>query len=676
MDDFIICTNRNNKSRIMHIKPAIFLLILFSFSTILQAQKKTREIVQHATLGEVTLVKVYKNYTDEINYEFFEKNTMIEDTTYGKMKAVGEYDKEGVLTWETRFKESYDDPELGIVNIEQEYDEGELQSDYRIKENYNDPDLGTINLVMSFYEGELEETYKIKKQIKKDARLGNVTTEIVYNEDNTKDNEVTTYGTTTIKKSFYENQLTSEIKNYLDEHNNYIRQELEYNGSGKLKKAFYYKNGKKDGLQKYFYTDGIPNLEHTYKNGTKVGVQKSYHSNGTLKEKKTIDENGKTDGEYLLYKYDGTVETKGSYKNGTKTGIWEEYGSRNPNLLKKCTYTKDNAVCEELDYYDHGGYFTIKSITTFTQDKNDYYRNGPFISYYNYEKNLIKEKGAYKNGDKFGPWTVLDEMGNSICNVTYIANDNITDQKFASYSEDGILVNKGSNVPYHSCGGKTTFTGEGYLDRYDAGKISSQKKYFDGKLVSEKMYKQGVLEFERKFKNEEKTGLIAYDDKQRIRYSLRMVSDTTYVEQYNYQLKELKIKDEGFIVEKQKEPYTFQRTITYASGELYAKGIVIVDTLRTPKKIYDFSNLKFSKTGLWKSYYKNGEPESLGEFRYDQPIGEWKSFYENGIIKEKGTYKLTDKPDYAGKYASLKIGIWITYNEDGNVIEEKDYKDG
>ncbi|WP_165748422.1 toxin-antitoxin system YwqK family antitoxin [Cellulophaga sp. Z1A5H] len=653
------------------------LIIFLCCCTLLHAQKETREITQHPTLGEVTLVTVYEYYTDTISYAYFEKNTTLEDPIYGNMNVVGEYNNEGELTGEIRIKAEYNDPTFGLVRIEQEYDEGELDTDYKIKKKFKDPDLGIVNVVMSFYEGELEETFKYKKQTKEDATLGMVETTVVYDEEDLKDRETITYGTTTIDKSFYKNKLTSEVKTYADEHNNYIRQEKKYYNGTILTKELSYKNGKIDGLEHHFYTDGVPQLELNYKEGKKIGVQKTYHSNGQLNEEETIDENGKRNGTYVHYKYDGSLTTKGSYIHGKKTGTWEEYDGHNPNLLKKCTYTGDSATCEEMDYYDHGAYFTIKSVTTLTQDQSGYYKNGPYTSYYNYKKNLIKNQGVFKNGAKFGVWVTRDKMGNTVCSLTYLADHKIINQEFASYYEDdGTLSRKGSNVPDYSCGGETELSGEGYLNDYDHGTLSSEKKYFDGTLVAEKMYKYGVLTFEREFKNEKKIGLIAYDDKKRIKYALKMRNDTTYLERFQYNEKELKIKDKGFIVDKQKEPYTLERTVTYASGALFAQGMVVVDTSQTSKRVAELSDLTFLNTGVWKSYYKDGTLESIGEYKNNQPVGIWKSYYENGALKIKGTYQYIDKPDLFGRYKSIKIGVWSSYHKEGSIDTEKDFKDG
>lgn len=678
MNNCTLSTKRNRTSLTLHITVIPFLLLFLFCATMLQAQKETRETVQHPTLGEVTLVKTYKDRTNEVEYVTYEQQTTIVDPTFGEMDVVNEYDTDGVLEWQTRFKNNYNDPKLGIVNVEQEYVDNELDSDYRIKKNHKDPALGSIDIILEFYEGELYETYKVKTTIEEDATLGKVETTIIYDENNDKSSETITYGATTINKSYYKNKLTSEIKNYVDEHNNSMQQELKYTGDNILEQAYYSKNGKRDGVQKYFYSDGIPKAEYTYKNGMKVGLQKSYHSNGQLSKQETINENDKLEGTYVIYKYDGTIKTKGEYLDGKKIGTWEEYGSRNPNLLKKCVYsTVDCAVCEELDYNDHGSYFTINSITSYSLTKDDYVKNGSFTSYHNYKKGLINEQGAYKDGYRFGPWRMCDEKGNIICKVTYLDANRVTDQEYTSYYDDGTIHFKGSNLNYYPCGGKTTFTGEGYENRYDDdGTISSEKKYFDGVIVSENMYERGALLYERAYKNGKKIGVTAYDKEKRIESKTRTVNDTTYVELYNYQSEELISKDVGYMIKGQKSPYTYDRIITYTSGELRAKGTMIVDTLKTTKNTYNRPTLNHSKTGPWKYYYKSGKVELSGSYQKDQPTGEWTAFHENGALKEKGNFKLSDDPNSYGDYTSKKVGVWIRYDKDGNVVEEKDFKDG
>lgn len=619
----------------------VFLLVILSFFNTAQAERKTREPFQHSTLGEVTLVKVYKKNTDAVDYKYFENTVTVSDPTFGEMEVVNEYDEDGELSWQTRYKENYNDPQLGIVDIEQEFEEGEIYSDYRIRNNYKDPELGTVDVIISFYNGELDTTYKVKELKKEDPSLGIVNTTIVY-EDDVKDTETITYGTTTIKKSFHAGELFTETKDYVDEQSIHRTEELKYHSNDFPREILSYRNGKQDGVQKYYSYDGTLQREANYQNGVKFGVQNTYHNNGKLEDSGTINDNGKLNGDFRKYRSDGDLETKGSYADGNKVGTWEHYGkNHNPSLVKKCVYEEDVTVCENVDYYDYGSHFTAKSFTNYVKKKGDRfrYREGAFTSYHNYEKKLIKDKGEYKNGEKFGPWVSKDLNGNTICNVTYLDNNQIKGQIFAHYSEKGIKTSDGSNIPNYSCGGKTVHKGQGYKNRFDEGKPSSEEIYFDGELIADKLYKHGVLTFERTFKNDERVAVTGYDKQGRISYKWKIVGDSIFNEQFNY---EAHTYDSGYVIKEQTTPMILERIISYDTGEVLAKGNIERAAKAGSERKRSVLDIPFLKTGAWETYYKNGNLETVGTYENDKPVGLWVKYDENGkVIEEikKGSVK-------------------------------------
>lgn len=67
--------------------------------------------------------------------------------------------------------------------------------------------------------------------------------------------------------------------------------------------------------------------------------------------------------------------------------------------------------------------------------------------------------------------------------------------------------------------------------------------------------------------------------------------------------------------------------------------------------------------GEWKYFYKSGQLESEGNFSNDLPDGEWKWFYEDGNIKEQGTFVKGNRE-----------GRWILYDPEGKKTDEKIYK--
>ena len=66
----------------------------------------------------------------------------------------------------------------------------------------------------------------------------------------------------------------------------------------------------------------------------------------------------------------------------------------------------------------------------------------------------------------------------------------------------------------------------------------------------------------------------------------------------------------------------------YISGQLKNKTYMKIDTLGN--WIYN---------GISKSYYKNGQLKSEGNFKNNKQDGQWRSYYDNGRLKSKVYYK-------------------------------------
>lgn len=80
----------------------------------------------------------------------------------------------------------------------------------------------------------------------------------------------------------------------------------------------HYKDGHRDGVQKYYYPTGKISREINYKNGIINGIAKEYYeSSGKLKIKADWS-NFKQNGTVSLYDEDGTLTDKIKYINGRK----------------------------------------------------------------------------------------------------------------------------------------------------------------------------------------------------------------------------------------------------------------------------------------------------------------------------------------------------------------------
>ncbi len=69
--------------------------------------------------------------------------------------------------------------------------------------------------------------------------------------------------------------------------------------------------------------------------------------------------------------------------------------------------------------------------------------------------------------------------------------------------------------------------------------------------------------------------------------------------------------------------------------------------------------------GLWKYYFHDGKIESQGNFKNDLVDGEWFWNYPSGKLKETAVYK-----------DGLREGQATTYDEQGNIIAEKNFQNG
>jgi antitoxin component YwqK of YwqJK toxin-antitoxin module len=102
-----------------------------------------------------------------------------------------------------------------------------------------------------------------------------------------------------------------------------------------------------------------------------------------------------------------------------------------------------------------------------------------------------------------------------------------------------------------------------------------------------------------------------------------------------------------------------------------------------------YTDLRFkngAKNGISYSYYKDGKPWSMNEYRNDTLIGAYKTWHPNGQLYMDGFYKdgepdgefikyfESGRIDTRGFYKNgKKTGVWTTYNKEGKLMREVDY---
>jgi len=159
---------------------------------------------------------------------------------------------------------------------------------------------------------------------------------------------------------------------------------------------------------------------------------------------------------------------------------------------------------------------------------------------------------------------------------------------------------------------------------YTSKDIYTEGSWKDGKLVYNKIFKYGVLDEEFHYKDEKRHGKFKqYHSNGQIEQEGEFNDDEKHGSWKGY-------NDKGNLIQE-----------TY-----YSMGL---------------------KNGVSKTYFGNGEPDVESNYKNGIKNGVYKQFSESGSGKLEcdGEFK-DDNP----------CGVWKTYNEDGNIMDEKIYKDG
>eukprot|EP00028_Trichosphaerium_sp_Am-I-7-wt_P012157 CAMPEP_0168524066 /NCGR_PEP_ID=MMETSP0405-20121227/10410_1 /TAXON_ID=498012 /ORGANISM="Trichosphaerium sp, Strain Am-I-7 wt" /LENGTH=214 /DNA_ID=CAMNT_0008546165 /DNA_START=83 /DNA_END=724 /DNA_ORIENTATION=- len=123
--------------------------------------------------------------------------------------------------------------------------------------------------------------------------------------------------------------------------NGMIEGELEHYSvdNGRLCMRCHYVNNNKEGVCKYWHSNGILNEESYYKEGRQEGDYKTWNKNGKLiLQCKYVKD--KRDGEFKKWNEEGVLIAHGNYLNGKKNGEYKEWYN-NGQLQRLCYYSND-----------------------------------------------------------------------------------------------------------------------------------------------------------------------------------------------------------------------------------------------------------------------------------------------------------------------------------------------
>ena len=179
------------------------------------------------------------------------------------------------------------------------------------------------------------------------------------------------------------------------------------------------KNGKYNGIAKWYYETGKLKEECNYSDGQKNGINKHYYESGKLKTECTISES-KGNGILKGFYEDGKVNSEIPMIDGKRNGIAKWY-YENGKLKNEATYVDGNENGIAKGYYESG---KLGSEETYTNGK----LNGNTKWYY--ENGKLSQEKTYTNGKLNGNFKVYDENG------SLNFEENFTDGKKIQTAED------------------------------------------------------------------------------------------------------------------------------------------------------------------------------------------------------------------------------------------------
>ncbi len=466
-----------------------------------------------------------------------------------------------------------------------------------------------------------------------------------------------------------------------------------------------------NGLNIFYYSNGIKSSEGFFKNGLPDSLWKTYNQNGTLVSE-GYKKNGLSDSTWSFFDHNGIIKQLSYYEKGLKNGCTITYDSvgvkkeerfyindtlQNEVLsfypsgeVKSVTnyedgiknkesieYTIDGEISLE-EFYEDGELVDSKEINRYNQENKkegywrEYHSNGKLKSEANYSNGKLN--GLIKRYNKYGSLESIDYMSyDSISNnsrelaliemykefhpntaIEKLVGGKVNDMKnglFREYDLEGNIVN---GYLYEN----DTMIAEGVIRNdgnfegewtfyYPDGKVQSKGEYINGKRNGQWVYY---------FNNGKVQQKGTYKDE------VYVGNWVWYYENGAIRLTEFynrKGKLEGTVVEYDE----LGNEIT--KGEYY-------NGMREGEWFYHIGGFKqvgaFTlgfKNGMWHSYYNDGSLLSEGFYDEGQPKGKHKTYHTNGVNKSKGKYK-----------AGSKHGRWYTYNELGEPIESLDFEYG
>jgi antitoxin component YwqK of YwqJK toxin-antitoxin module len=277
--------------------------------------------------------------------------------------------------------------------------------------------------------------------------------------------------------------------------------------TGREKINRYDPENKQHGVWKWFYADGVIQLEGVFKHGLKNGIFKYYDTKGNLKTiEKYVDDIKQQESEEVVklemkrdYFPSGKVKIEATYRNGVAEGVRREFNENGE--VEKSYVMKSGVIAAEgiietsglrkgkwSEFYPDG---KLKAQGNYTDD----FKTGTWEYYH--RNGSLEQKGSYDSkGKPVGEWQWYYDNG-SLLRV----------ENYRNGLNDGLLTEKDDQ-------GKIITQGD-YLDGKEEGKwvfeiggIRTEGEYADGMRngLWKTFYTDGTLSFEGRFVDDNPNG--------------------------------------------------------------------------------------------------------------------------------------------------------------------------
>lgn len=434
----------------------------------------------------------------------------------------------------------------------------------------------------------------------------------------------------------------------------------------------HYRTGAEEGVKISFRSNGDTNLIEQYKAGKLEGVSRSLSKYGTT-EYLTPYKNGETDGIFQRWHPNGQLYSQGVYKAGKQEGEWK-WWHPNGRLRLVTSFVNDVNEGKREEYYDNGvlsSTYTVKA-GKITGDAKFYDQDAKLYALFHYDNKSMEKAQFYDKTGKQIAESMRENGKKTIHLIQYLADGSKHTE--ATYNDKDDIIDT-------------------LITYYKSGKIYGREPYVNGQLegLSSTFYANGKTRTESMYSADKTNGI------HRIYYRNGQLQEEGWhqdgsMENYWIDYNELgNVTDSAYYTDDDQDGYKTSFTPDgRKTFELKFKTGWLTEFTQ-----YDTTGKVLSRTGSpngtfkLRLIYPNGQPRIEAEYRRSKLVGPYRQWFVDGKPFELTHYTRgmqdssyrswfhSGKPSTEGQYAfGERTGTWKYYYSSGALRETENYVRG